>query len=406
MLNLLDTFSQNFIDFSVENIPAESLNWIARIINWLFGLFAGKTGGVIIGVVIFTLFLKTLTLPLDIYSRVKTKKQSLLMKSMRPQMEKLQKQYANDKNMYSQKVLELQKQHGYNPIAACLPMIVSLVIFMIVIGAFSTYSNYATLKSYNEMVDAYNHNVVTYVMTDETDTNPEHFLLETDGVYKVNFPQFESYYKSQTGENAFKEGMTEAEKIEKVASFVQLGARKASADYYRANKGYTSMLWIGNVWYPDSMLNKEMPNFENFSKSVSRAVGDIASYEESYFEVTYNLGEEKSTYNGYFVLIVLSIGFMFLQQFITMRSQKDANELSTVDGTAAQINKWMMILMPIIFGIFSFMYSAAFSVYMIVNTVFSFVSTLIINKIVSVRFDRKEAEIIAAGGRNNRKRLK
>ena len=57
-------------------------------------LFSNFYGAVALGVIVFTLALKTLVLPLDIYSRVKTKKQSLLMERMRPQMEKLQKQYA------------------------------------------------------------------------------------------------------------------------------------------------------------------------------------------------------------------------------------------------------------------------------------------------------------------------
>ena len=138
--------------FGVGTIPSDDLNWIGKAISWIFELFQGY-GSVALGVLVFTLLLKTLVLPLDIYSRVKTKKQSLLMENMRPQMEKLQKQYANDRNMYSQKVMELQKANGYNPLGACLPMIVSLIIFMVVFSSFSTYSNYATLRDYNSMVE-------------------------------------------------------------------------------------------------------------------------------------------------------------------------------------------------------------------------------------------------------------
>ena len=162
-ISTLLAVSQNFIDFAVDSIPSVTLNWIGNLIKWLFDLFQGVYGGAILGTVIFTLILKTVTSPIDIFTRIKQKKQSLLMKSMRPQMEKLQKQYANDKNMYSQKVMELQKAHGINPLGACLPMIVSIVIFMIVIGAFSTYSNFATLTTYNNMVGAYNDSVETYI---------------------------------------------------------------------------------------------------------------------------------------------------------------------------------------------------------------------------------------------------
>lgn len=428
--NLL-ALSQNFIDFAVEKIGSVNLNWIGKIISWLFEVFGGVYGGVILGVVVFTLCLKTIVLPLDIYSKVKTKKQSLIMEKMRPQMEKLQKQYANDKNIYSQKVMELQKQNGYSPLSACLPMIVSLVIFIVVMGAFSTYSNFAIITTYNNMVEEYNASVEVYVSNDVNDTDNKHFLVGENGSYKVDFGKFVEFYSTEKGFTAeqkaeFVESFNnskEADKFIKVSEYVQINARRKAAEYYYENNKVNEFGWIGNVWYPDSMLNKVVPNYTKFKSSIARASNglDTASYEESYNEVTYflthadpdnpDISEKKlpaNTFNGYFVLIVLAIGLMFLQQFIMSRSQKAANELSSVDGSAAKTNKWIMIMMPIMYGVFSFFYSAAFSTYMIISTVYGLVSTLIINKIVSVRFDKKGGEVITkgTGAPKNRKRLK
>ena len=420
--------STNYIDFAVEGIDPVKLNWIGKIIQ---GLIEG-VGIIGLGVILFTLILKTVVLPLDIYSRYKMKKQSLLMKAMRPQMEKLQKQYANDKQMYNQKVMELQKSHGISMFGACLPMIVSLVIFIVVFNAFSTYSQYANLQSYNGMVEKYNASVAQYVLTDENtdgfliETNDDSLLINTqDGVkgtaaYLVDFDAFLKVYNAEQtliSEEEFA-NLPESEKIIRVRDFVREGARKASADHYRAHKN--NFLWVKNIWYPDSLLNKEVPNFSNFSSSISRATGSGLNtfYEESYREVTWYLCEdgynggklEHKTYNGYFVLIVLAIGLMFLQQFISMRTQKDANDLSTVDGSGARTNKWMLILMPLIYGVFSFFYSAAFSTYMITNTVYGLLTTVILNKIMDVRFAKKEAsgELFKPKKRKtiNRKRLK
>ena len=163
MGNLLN-LSTNFIDFTVERIDAGSLNWLAKIIQGLIG----GVGIIGLGIILFTIILKTIVLPLDIYSRYKMKKQSLLMKAMRPDMEKLQKQYANDKQMYNQKVMELQKANGISVFGACLPMIVSLVIFMFVFSAFSSYSQYANLQSYVGMEKQYNESVGVYVLCDKT----------------------------------------------------------------------------------------------------------------------------------------------------------------------------------------------------------------------------------------------
>ena len=438
-MNLL-TASENLINFNVEKISSINLEGIGWAIKWLFDLFTGFPGAIAIGVIVFTLCLKTIVLPLDIYSRVKTKKQSLLMKKMRPQMEKLQQQYAGDKNMYNQKVLELQRANGYNPLSACLPSIISIIIFMVVFSSFTTYSNYATLNTYNNLVNAYNSSVVTYVKENDEDTEQEHFLIlvgedykeikgytlgkdgkaydEEENVikvigYRVDFVKFAPYYAANKEENEdFDEAefaaKKESEKMETVVKFVQRNARAKSAEYYRTeSKKETSFLWIGNMWYPDSALNKKVPSYSDFSNSVSRASSGVnASYAESYDEVTANLSKEKGEVNGYFILIVLSIGFMFLQQFVMMRAQKDANELSTVDGSAASTNKMMMVMMPIIFGIFSFFYSAAFSMYMIVNTVYGLISMLIINKIVTLRFAKNEDKILKERSRSYNKKGK
>ena len=97
------------------------------------------------------------------------------------------------------------------------------------------------------------------------------------------------------------------------------------------------------------------------------------------------------------MLIVLSIGFMLLQQWISMRANKAVNDLSTVDGSGARTTKTMMIMMPIIYGLFSFFYSASFSIYMITNTIYSIITTLLINKLVDISFRRKEERMELSG---------
>ena len=406
-LNLLE-ISTNYIDFAVEKITAIDLNWIGKIIQWLIE----GVSIVGLGIILFTLILKTIVLPLDIYSRYKMKKQSLLMKAMRPQMEKLQKQYANDKQMYNQKVMELQKSHGISMFGACLPMIVSLVIFIFVFNAFSTYSQYANLQSYNGMVDSYNASVEQFVISDEDNSEEIRFLIKTEDealetdAYLVDFDAFLERVKKENryGINEINDftGANESGKMAMVREYVREAAGKTSADYYRANKN--SFLWVKNIWYPDSPLNKEVPTFSSFSSSISRATGAglSATYEESYEAVTWYLTHdgypapektrlEGNTVNGYFILIVLAIGLMFAQQFISMRMQKDANDLSTVDGSGARTNKWMLILMPLIYGIFSFFYSAAFSTYMITNTIYGLITMVVLNKIMNVSFAKKEA---------------
>ena len=400
-MNLLANISDGFISFMVKQIESIDLNWIGDIIKWLIE----GVGITAVGIIIFTLVLKTVVMPLDVFSKFKTKKQSLIMERMRPQMEKLQKQYANDKNMYNQKVMELYKKNGYSMLGICLPTIVSLVIFMVVFSQFSTYSQYANLELYRGMVDAYNGVAANYVY-DDSDADSDGFLIEStdsDGetVYRVDFDRFETYYNAHmtaeiddsyedyiAGYDSDGDGqLTENDMFRAVKNYMAGFARQAAADYYHAEK--QGFIWVGNIWYPDSMLNREVPSFDNFVSSLSRA-SNLSNYEESYNEVTAYLTAEKEAYNGYFVLIVLAIGMMFLSQFVTMRMQKGMNELGTVDGSGKRTNKWLLILMPIIYGIFSFFYSAAFSIYMVVNTTYSFLTTIIVNKALDRKFKKLE----------------
>ena len=75
------------------------LDWLGRFVQTII-----ESVGIIgVGIICFTLILKAITLPFDIYQRVKTRKQTLIMRGMKDDLDKLQKQYANDKTMYNQR---------------------------------------------------------------------------------------------------------------------------------------------------------------------------------------------------------------------------------------------------------------------------------------------------------------
>lgn len=128
-----------------------SYEWICKIITWLV-TFAGDVG---LGIILFTLALKLITLPMDIASRASMKKNSLKMEMMREDLEKLQKQYANNQQLYQQKMMALYKKNGYSAFSACLPTIVTLIFFFVVIAAFNSYSKFTDKDVFNRMGAAY-----------------------------------------------------------------------------------------------------------------------------------------------------------------------------------------------------------------------------------------------------------
>lgn len=151
-------------------------DWICQVINWLI-TFVGDVG---LGIIVFTLILKLITLPLDIFSRASTKKNALKMELMKDDLEKLKKQYKNNEQLYQQKMMALYKKNGYSAFSACLPTIVTLIFFIVVIGAFNSYSRYADKAVFVKMGNAYDASLTEFISSD--------VLIVEDGsnAYKLN----------------------------------------------------------------------------------------------------------------------------------------------------------------------------------------------------------------------------
>jgi hypothetical protein len=194
-----------------------------------------------------------------------------------------------------------------------------------------------------------------------------------------------------------------------VNEYVKEFGRVAAAEEYRANKDDVRFLWVKNIWCQDLPWEhpikasfasygflKKSGCFATCGSGCNNQENQITTVSEAHYaEITKNLVEEKSQANGYLILVVLSIGTMFISQIIAQKQAKTQTELGSVDGangTAAQSQKMMTWMMPIMFGIFSFMYTASFSIYIIVSSVFSLTSNAVINLMVDRKFARLAAE--------------
>lgn len=200
---------------------------------------------------------------------------------------------------------------------------------------------------------------------------------------------FEAKAEAKLTEELFK--IIESKEIEEVRE----GARKAAAEWYEGDGNNARSVifpWVKNIWAADCSWTTALPaSNDELSKKI-----DLKISETDYEELTYNLGRYKEkgfkNGNGWFILVALSILSMAGSTIIMNKTQKTQMQLSSVDGdnsTAASTQKMMTWMMPIMFGIFSFIYSAAFSIYMVTNSLLSTGSTLLINLIVEKSFKKK-----------------
>lgn len=382
-----------------------SLNWIGTLIRWLIT----SVGSVGVGIILFSIILKVIVLPFDVYQRISMRKQNLKMKENQARMEKLQKQYANDKDKYNQKVMEMYKESGISMFSSCLPMILSLVIFIVAINAFNAYSQYANVENYNRMVNAYNAKVES--LCEELKEDYDGVYDEQNNLYRFDADKLYTKEEIKTFvDDAIKKDETKTRESAIKEYFRSEGQTAVLSAYETDVIKHTSFLWIKNIWATDASYTHPVLDYKKFEAEVSRQKFEISKglttdftgvkdYTNAYKADTYDtitgkLTTQKTQANGYYILIALSIGTILLQQWISMAGQKEQQKYSSVDGQGASQQKMTLIIMTVMFAIFSFMYSSAFSIYMITSNLLALVSTLVINKIVDVTESKKEEKAL------------
>lgn len=106
-------------------------------LKWFLNLLADtfRSGGV--AIIVFTIIIKTLMLPLTI----KSIRSSKAMQELTPKIKEIQKKHGNDRQAASAAQMALYQQHGVNPMAGCLPMLIQLPIFFGIYRAIYPLSN-------------------------------------------------------------------------------------------------------------------------------------------------------------------------------------------------------------------------------------------------------------------------
>ena len=66
---------------------------------------------------------------------VRQRKGMRIQQKLQPQIQAIQKKYANDQSIQQRKTQELYKEAGYHPLSGCLPMLVQMIILFAFFGA-------------------------------------------------------------------------------------------------------------------------------------------------------------------------------------------------------------------------------------------------------------------------------
>ena len=297
------------------------------IIAW-FGSWITNYGWAII---IFTIALKLVMLPLDIFQRKSSQKQSRFMAIMQQEMQALQAKYGNDREKINQEQAKLYKKYNVNMGGMCLSMLLtmglSLVVFFTLFASLRSFGEVKLYDSYNQLDKV----CVTYLNENSITTN------------------------TLTDENYDKNEITVLIKKE-----------------YENVSDKNSWLWVKNVWKSDTKTSQfvdvnEYISYQGYETDETKEAAKIR-----YNFIVETIEGEKTQQNGYYVLIILAAAVSFLTQFLSAK-------LTTPKGQKLNtMNKVMFLVLPISMIFFAMSSNAVFALYIITNSIMTtLISTVI-----------------------------
>jgi len=352
----------------------------ALISGWMLSLF-NSVGNFALTVVIFTLILKTAMLPFDFWQKKLARKNAKIMKRMQPKLDALRAQCGDDQQgqmLYWQKSRELQKKEGYNAFGACLPAILTIVIFITVFGGFNATVRQRNIDMVEAMVAAYD--TAFNAVWEEMDAS--------DTEYTV------------------------AQKRAAAKPVAEEAVREAHAALYE-----DGFFWIRNIFMPDTFWAASVPTWEiltgtgmgrlnisetdlNFQFNTQKdGLMDLASVYEA--KVQNPLSDRTGrTTNGFMLLPIIAIALNFFSMKLAPQAQQPAPPpsmgganagMSAEEREKMQKNqmKMMMYMMPVMFGVISLFYSSAFTLYIMISSMFTVAFNLIYNF-----FAKKNDEVV------------
>nr|WP_264079255.1 membrane protein insertase YidC [Mycobacterium szulgai] len=117
---LFDFFSLDFVYYPVS--------WIMLLWYKLFALLLGPSNFFAWALsVMFLVFTLRALLYKPFVRQIRTTRQ---MQELQPQIKALQKKYGKDRQRMALEMQKLQREHGFNPILGCLPMLAQIPVFL------------------------------------------------------------------------------------------------------------------------------------------------------------------------------------------------------------------------------------------------------------------------------------
>ena len=327
-------------------------DFVYSILAWIQS-WVGSWGW---SIVVFAVLIRLVLTPLDFKSRVSMRK----TQKLQPQLQALQKKYANDKEKLNAKTAELYKKEHINPLSSCLPLLLSWPVLIAVWGAMRMVAN-------------------------------KELLIQLTQILNNEMPALEPWLWVKNlwmPDNLFSACLPDLNTL-RVIPADQWQAWFSSLDQSNLpilikDLGLTAASFDGNA-------------LQGTLQQILEAVQQNAAYVEAVavrpgwtFNLLITQVSLINQYNGWLLLPILSA----VSQFAMSKAMGTAQQQPAAQESAAGSGKFMQYFFPLFSLVICLGYSAAFSLYWVFSGVASMAQTIIINKWL----DNKEQAAKAVAG--------
>lgn len=309
-------------------------NFLADFFVWCLRGMEGLVGNYALAIIVLTIVIRLCMLPLDLKQRDNQER----MAALGPELQSLQKRYANDPRKLQSKTQELYRTMKVNPALGCLPMLITLPILFAFFGAMNVLASER----------------IAGIMLSAAQYGPE----------TVELPKFfwvHNFWQPDSGIAGILPSSSE------FLTFLQRNATYITPqmlDLLRSQDIIT---------YANDAVSVNADVYSNLVRGVIEANG--VQY------VTTDAGTMIPQYNnGWFILPVLSGLALFLQQKFMTQNQLAQQQAANPEAAEAQgcTNKFMLWFFPLFSVYICSTSNTAFALYWFFSSLYAFVQMRVV----------------------------
>ena len=395
----------------------------------ILNAFKGATGTYILAVILIALIVRVLFSAVDIINKKVSMKNNDINAKMKPELEAIQKKYGNDQRLLQQKTNEIYKKYQFNMMGACLPMLIMLVlqftVFLTLWNSLQAVSNFNIAEKYQDIKNLYVNVINLNEDDDPMKTSLKEFLIEnrendfvitadayynSEGLPKLQITIITDGGEIKNYEVDYVDNLSNEEIYNIISTYVQQPVEEnpenpqvETAEYKDTGindiikalaestvaKRYTEtqegFMWIKNIYKAESPTSPMFTEAEvktylsKYYTEDEAAAENENDYEGKIFKnVVAGIDTQSLGVNGYYILTIIAVAMSVLSLWLS-------NFLMRKKDQPKQKQSWLMyVIMPVIIGIFTFMYTSLFAIYLIVGQLVMIVltplTTLIVRK--------------------------